>query len=128
MKRDGSVLSVNYIPSTAEFLEGLGIKPKGLGSQLFNAVYEQFFIWSVDLREEYEKYYCVEYPSLRNYLEVAHEIYLTPEELEKKHLLEIGSFSGIVDQNYDGNSLDAIISCIRNLEAMHENQDGLRLE
>jgi hypothetical protein len=121
MKRDESVLSVDYIPSTNEFLGGLGIKPKGLGSQLFKSVYEQFFVWSVDLRQEYEKYYCVEYQSFRHYLEVAHEIYLDPKELEKKHILEIGSLSGVVDQMYDSNSFDAVIACIKKLEASREN-------
>lgn len=121
MNREDLILPVNRIPSTDEFLESLRIKPKGLGAQLFKGVYEQFFVSSVDLRDEYEKYYCVEYPSLGSFLELVHEVYLGPEELEKKHILKIKTPSGVVDQAYEDNSFDAVIACITNLEAMHED-------
>jgi hypothetical protein len=118
---DDLILSVNFIPTFEQFLEALHIKSAGLGAQLFNGVYNQIFVWSTDLRDEYEKYYCVEYPQLNAYLELAHEIYLNPEELEKKHILKIKSPSGIADKAYDDNVLDIVIDCIRKLEAMHED-------
>ena len=120
MNKESLVLPVNIIPTIHEFLDVLRIKPVGLGAQLFTGVYDQFFVSSVDLKDEYEKYYCVEYPSLRSYLELAHEIYLSPEELEKKHILKIKSPSGVVDQSYDDNMLSVVLDCIKKLEALHE--------
>lgn len=121
MRDDDLILPVNFVPSVDEFLDGLQIKPSGLAAQLFTSVYKQFFVWSKDLRDEYEKFYCVEYRTIVEYLELAHEIYLEPHELEKKHILKIKSPSGVVDQMYDDHSLDIVIDCIRTLEATREN-------
>lgn len=125
---DELILTTNYRPTTAEFLAALGLKPKGLGAQLFTAAYSQFFVWSTDLREEYERYYCVEYPTLETYLELAHDLELDPTDLEKKYILKIKSTSGVIDRAYEDSSLDAVLECIRKLEEQHEDKDGLRVE
>lgn len=128
MSDDDLILATNYVPPLDEFLSALRIQPSGLGAQLFTAVHRQLFVSSRDLKEEYERYYCVEYTSLRAFLETAHEIFLEPIELEKRHILKIKSPSGVVDQAYDDNVLSAVVDCIRKMEEAHEDKDGLRIE
>ena len=115
------ILPMSRIPSANEFLDILRIKHNGLASQLFTGVYDQFFAWSKDLRLEYDRYYCVEYPTLANYLELAHEIYLSPAQLEKAHILKIRSPGGVMDEGYDDNVRSAVIEAIKKLEESHEN-------
>jgi hypothetical protein len=115
------ILPTSRIPLIGEFLDALRIKPTGLGAQLFTGVYDQFFAWSTDLRLEYERYYCVEYPTFAAYLELAHEIYLEPAELEKAHILKIRATGGVLDEAYEDNVLEVVIDCIRKLEKGHES-------
>lgn len=122
MSEEDLILPVDRIPTAIEFLGGLGIRPGGLGAQLFTEVYEQFFRWSTDLRDQYGRYYCVEYPTLQQYLEFAHEIYLEPEQLEKQHILKIKSPGGVVDRAYEDNVLEIVIKCIKKLETCNEDQ------
>lgn len=115
------VLPLRRIPPLDEFLNALKIKPSGLAAQLFTGVYNQLFPWSNDLRSQYDRYYCVEYPTLATYLELAHEIYLDPDELEKPHILKIKSPGGVLDEAYDDNVRDTVIACVRKLEDSHED-------
>jgi hypothetical protein len=115
------VLPMSRIPSAEEFLDILQIKPGGFAAQLFTTVYDQFFAWSKDLRSEYERYYSVEYPTFANYLELAHEIYLQPADLEKAHILKIKSLGGLLEQAYEENVRDTVINCIRKLENSYES-------
>lgn len=128
MRDDDLILTTNCQPTLADFLEALGVRPTGLGAQLFTAVHNQFFVCSTDLRQEYEKYYCVEYLTLRDYLELAHEICLDSAALEKKYILKIKSPSGVVDRVYEDSSLDVVLDCLRKLEKACEDKDGLRVE
>lgn len=114
------ILPTSHIPSVEEFLDALHIKPAGFAAQLFTAVYDQFFSWSKDLRVEYERYYCVEYPTFANYLELAHEIYLEPAELGKAYILKVKSPGGVMDEAYNDNVRNTVIDCIRKLEDGHE--------
>lgn len=114
------ILPTSHIPSVEEFLDALHIKPAGFAAQLFRAVYDQFFSWSKDLRVEYERYYCVEYPTFANYLELAHEIYLEPPELGKVYILKVKSPGGVMDEAYNDNVRNTVIDCIRKLEDGHE--------
>lgn len=115
------VLPLRRIPPLDEFLDALKIKPAGLAAQLFTGVYNQLFAWSNDLRAQYDQYYCVEYPTLAAYLELMHDIYLDPSELEKKHILKIKSPGGVLEAAYDDNVWDAVIACVRKLEDGHED-------
>lgn len=115
------ILPASRIPSVDEFLDILRIKPAGFAAQLFTRAYNQFFAWSKDLRVEYERYYCVEYPTFASYLELAHEIYLEPAQLEKVHILKMKAPGGVLDQAYDDNVLGTVIDCIRKLEDNHES-------
>lgn len=115
------VLPLRRIPPLDEFLDALKIKPAGLAAQLFTGVYNQLFSWSKDLRAQYDQYYFVEYPTLATYLELVHEIYLDPAELEKTHILKIKSPGGVLEEAYDDNVRDTVIACIRKLEDSHED-------
>lgn len=123
MNREDLILPVRRIPDLTEFLGALHVKPGGLGGKLFTEIYEQFFSWSIDLRVEYERYYCVEYPTLQRYLELAHEIELPPEQLEKQYILKVKSPSGMIDRAYDDNILDVVVDCIKQLEDSNEDQN-----
>lgn len=120
MSEKDLILPMSRIPSVGEFLDILHIKPAGFAAQLFTAVYDQFFAWSKDLRVEYDRYYCVEYPTFASYLELAHEIYLEPSALEKAHILKIKSPGGVLEEAYEDNVKNTVIDCIRKLEDNHE--------
>lgn len=115
------VLPLRRIPPLDEFLGALKIKPAGFGAQLFTGVYNQLFVWSDDLRAQYDQYYCVEYPTLAAYLELAHAIYLDPAELAKTHILKIKSPGGVLEEAYDDNVWDTVIACVHTLEDSHED-------
>jgi hypothetical protein len=121
MNEKDLILPMSRIPSVGEFLGILHIKPAGFAAELFTNIYNDLFVWSTDLRSEYERYYCVEYPTFVNYLELAHEIYLEPTDLEKSHVLKIEYLGGLLEEAYDDNVLDTVITCIRKLEESHES-------
>lgn len=121
MTDDVIVLPLRRIPPLEEFLNALKIKPAGFAGQLFTGVYNQLFSWSTDLRAQYDRYYCVEYPTLATYLELAHEIYLDPAELEKPHILKIKPPGGVLEEAYEDNVRDTVIACVRKLEDSYED-------
>lgn len=114
------IIAVNRIPPIEEFLSHLRIKAGGLAAQLFTGVYEQLFASSRDLRDEYQRYYCVEYPTLAEYLEFAHELELKPAELDKAHILKIKAGWGMLDESYDENVRKTIVDSVLEMEASHE--------
>lgn len=115
------VLPLRRIPPLDEFLNALKIKPAGFAAQLFTGVYNQLFAWSTDLRAQYDQYYCVEYPTLAAYLELAHEIYLDSAELEKAHIFKLRSPGGVLEEGYDDNVRDTVIASVHKLENSHED-------
>jgi hypothetical protein len=121
MNEKSLVLPLSRIPPLDEFLDALKIKSTGLAAQLFTGVYSQLFAWSTDLRTQYDQYYCVEYPTFAAYLELVHEIYLDPAELEKTHILKIKSPGGVLEEAYVDNVQDTVIACVRKLENSHED-------
>ena len=114
------VVAINRIPSVDEFLTHLQIRAGGLAAQLFISVYEQLFAHSRDLRDEFNRYYCVEYPTLAEYLELAHELELEPAELEKAHILKIKSSWGLLDESFEENIRKTILDSVLELELSHE--------
>ena len=58
----------------------------------------------------------MEYPTFIDYLELAHEIYLIPDQAEKLHVLKIKSPSGVMDAAYDENLTSKIVEYVKNLE------------
>lgn len=121
MNEKDLILPMDRVPDIIELLDALKIRPAGLAATLIINVYNQFFIWSTDLRDQYERYYCVEYSSFASYLELAHEMYLDSDALGKKHILKIRSPGGVVDEAYDGNAMEVILGCLKTLESSREN-------
>jgi hypothetical protein len=120
MSEKSLFLPISRIPSVGEFLDILHIKPAGLAAQIFTTVYDQFFTWSTDLRVEYDRYYCVEYPTFVDYLKLSQDIFLKPAELEKAYILLIKEPYGVLEESYDDNVTDVVIECILKLENSHE--------
>lgn len=114
------IIAVSRIPAVEEFLDHLQIKAGGLAAQLFTGVYEQLFASSRDLRDEYQRYYCVEYPTLAEYLELAHELELEPAQLDKAHILKITASWGMLDESYEENIRKTIVDSVLEMEAGDE--------
>lgn len=121
MKENDLILPLQRIPSAEEVFKALGIRTGGLAAQLFGRVHQQLFAWSTDLREQYDRYYCVEYPTLAAYLDMAHDIHLESDDLAKRYVFKVQSPGGVLDEAYDDNVLDAVLGCIRTLELAHED-------
>lgn len=121
MDEEKLIFAVNVIPEFDDFLAALKLNNAGLGAQLFKSVYDHIFVASADLRREYDRYYCVEYPSLAEYLECAHDVYLDQDDLEKNHILTFKQDNGLMNDAYDDNILETVIDSIRKLESEYEN-------
>lgn len=121
MSEGDIILPMSRIPSVGEFLQILGIKPGGFAAQLLESVYDELFVSSTDLRSEYDRYYCVEYPAFSSYLGMAHGIEVKPRDLEKKYVLLVRSLGGVMDEIYDDNVKTVVLDCVRTLEGDHED-------
>ncbi|UXS48281.1 hypothetical protein [Agrobacterium tumefaciens] len=121
MDEETYILSVDIVPDFNEFLSALKIKNTGLGAQLFKSVYDHLFVASTDLRQEYERYYCVEYPSLGEYIECTHDVYIDDSELEKTHILKFKQDNALMNEAYDDNILETVVEAIRRLEDKNED-------
>jgi len=106
------ILAININPTFEEFLGFLSIKMGSLGSQLFEPVYKQIFIFSKDLKSEYVKYYSVEYPTLSEYIEIYHDRVLDEEQLDKRHIYKFKNGCELTSNGYDTNYLDRIINIL----------------
>lgn len=115
----GFLLATSWPPDRNAFFEALGIRPGALGGQLFDNVFDCFFLYSIDLKRDYLRYYSVEYRTLRDFVETRYGD-VTDHELEKDRLFLIKSFPQVVDPNYSGNKLSIVLQCIENLEAARE--------
>jgi hypothetical protein len=121
MDDETDILAVNVIPEFSAFLSALKIENAGLGAKLFRSVYSHIFLESTDLRKEYERYYCVEYPTLSEYIECAHDEVLEEKELEKLHILKFKYDNGLMYEGYDDNVLEEVFHAIKKLEDGNEN-------
>ncbi|MGV1951076.1 hypothetical protein ACQZ44_09630 [Agrobacterium vitis] len=108
-------------PSLSEFLGILSVKPGGLAAQLTKAVYEAFFVGSLDLKEEYRRYYCVEYPTLRYYLAMVHGECFEEADLEQTHIFHITSLPQMIDEVQGGTYLDTVLEALKKWRAEREN-------
>ncbi|XCN72223.1 MAG: hypothetical protein Q3M24_18240 [Candidatus Electrothrix aestuarii] len=117
------VLPTSWEPDREEFLAALGISRGGLGEQLFGTVYNALFVASIELKDEFNKYYSVEYASLAEYLEIRYGETLSEEELETDRVFFVTWLPQVIDNDwYEDNKLDIILQCIKKLEeAQGEN-------
>lgn len=117
------ILPTSWEPNRNEFLAALGVSGGGLGEQLFGAVYEALFIASIELKDEFKKYYSVEYASLAEYLKIRYGEDLSEEDLEADRVFMITWLPQVIDDVYEDNKLDIVLECIEKLEeAQNEGQ------
>ncbi len=108
-------------PSLAEFFEMLSVKSQGLAAQLTERVYSDFFLGSLDLKEEYRRYYCVEYADLGDYIEMCHGEYLAEADLSQEHIFRIKHLSQMVDPSYSDNYLDSVLESLKKWKSDRED-------
>jgi len=108
-------------PSLSEFFGILSVTPGGLAAQLTKDVYDAFFVGSLDLKEEYRRYYCVEYPTLRYYLAIVHGERFEKAELDQAHIFCITSLPQMIDEVQGGTYLDSVLEALNKWRADREN-------
>lgn len=117
------VLPTSWEPDRQEFLVALGISRGGLGEQFFGPVYNALFVSSIELKNEFNKYYSVEYASLAEYLEIRYGKILKEEELETDRVFLVTWLPSVIDDMYEDNKLYTVLECIKKLEeTQYENQ------
>ncbi len=109
------VLPTSWEPNRKAFLAQLGVSEGGLGEQLFGKVYDAFFVQSTEMIREFERYYAVEYGSPDNYARIVHGLELDDEDLAHKQIYLVTGLPQVVDENYEENQLDTVLTCIDQL-------------
>lgn len=111
------ILPTSWEPDREKFLAALGISRGGFGEQVFGTVYDALFIESIELKDEFNKYYSVEYASLAEYLEIRYGANLSEEELEADRVFLVTWLPLVIDDNMqEDNKLDTVLECIKKLE------------
>ena len=119
MKEDERfILSLDKIPSFEELLLQMKIAPVGFGSIVLGYIYKNIFSSSLDLKEQYFKYYSVEYHTFEEFIFKKVGIKASSSELARKHVLLIDWFMSLLDPSYEGNFLNTVIN---QLEVYREN-------
>jgi hypothetical protein len=116
-------LPTSWEPDRNVFLTTLGVSKGGLGEHFFGAVYDAFFVKSIELKGEFKRYYSVEYANLAEYLDIRYGKTLGEDELEASRVFAITWLPQVVDTLYEENKLEAVLACIKRLEeAQNESQ------
>lgn len=117
------ILPTSWTPNLDEFLAALKISPDGLGSQLFENVFDALFVSSVELKKEFRKYYSVEYSTLSDYADIRYGLVLEGDDLDSDYIFLVRWLPETVDTIYDDSKLSTVLECIAKLEeAQRENQ------
>ena len=110
------ILPTSWPPDRQQFLAALGVSSGGLGEQFFGNVYDALFVSSIEVKEEYKKYYSVEYANLAEYLEIRYGEVLCEEDLEADRLYMVTWLPQVIDDMYEDGKLDTVLECIGKLE------------
>lgn len=110
------ILPTSWDPNRKDFLAALGISNGGLGEHFFGTVYDAFFVASIELKDEFKKYYSVEYANLAEYLEIRYGKALSEDELEASRVFAVTWLPQVVDPAYEENKLEIVLKCITTLE------------
>lgn len=103
------VLSLDRIPSFEEFLNQMKVASTGFGAVILNYIYKNLFYHSIDLSEEYIKYYSVEYVTIDDYLLKKVGLQIPSSELRRRHILRIERLSSLIDPAYEENFLEMFL-------------------
>lgn len=112
------VIPTSWKPDRNAFLAALGISHRGIGEQFFGTVYDALFIASIEVKNEFKKYYSVEYVNLAEYLEIRYGQVLNEEDLDADQIFLVTWLPQLIDDIYEDNKLDTVIECIKNLEEL----------
>ena len=115
------ILPFSNPPSLAEFFQMLSVRPGGLAAQLTERVYWDFFVGSIDLKEQYRRYYSIEYPTLGRYIEMCHGENLEEDDLSREHIFRIENLSQVVDPIYSDNYLESVLEALEKWRDEREN-------
>lgn len=110
------VIPTSWKPDRNEFLAALGISLGGIGEQFFGTVYDALFIASIEVKNEFKKYYSVEYVNLAEYLEIRYGKVFSENDLDTDRVFLVTWLPQLIDDTYEDNKLDAVVECIKNLE------------
>ena len=117
------ILPTSWKPDRKEFLAALGIIHGGLGEQFFGTVFDALFVTSIDVKDEFKKYYSVEYANLAEYLDIRYGETLSEEDLEAERVFMVTWLPQVIDTIDENNKLDIVLECIKRLEeAQNEDQ------
>ncbi|HCG5592373.1 TPA: hypothetical protein NJ109_001463 [Vibrio parahaemolyticus] len=115
------IVATSWEPNLEEFLSSLGISSGGFGAQIFSSVYDAFFKFSINLTEEYERFYSVEYGCLSDYVEIRYGRKLSDEDLEAKRIFAVTRIPQVVD-DYEDNKLEVVLNSLAILSEV-SNED-----
>lgn len=110
------ILPTSWKPDRTEFLGALGVSHGGLGEQFFGTVYDALFVTSIDVKEEFKKYYSVEYVNLAEYLDIRYGKVLSEQALEADRVYMVTRLPLLIDNIYEDNKLATVLECINKLE------------
>lgn len=117
------IVATSWEPNIEEFLSSLGISAGGLGGQLFSSVYNALFETSINVKEEYDRFYSVEYGCLSDYVEIRYGITLSDTDLEAERVFAVTWLPQVVDDAYEENKLEVVMDSLTRLnEAQNENK------
>lgn len=109
------VLSTSWKPDLKDFLSALGVTNGGLGEQLFSPVYDALFLSSIEVKDEFHRYYSVEYAHLAEYVEIRYGEVLSERDIDADRIFIVTWLPQVIDKAYEDNKLDAVIECITKL-------------
>lgn len=117
------ILPISWEPKKDAFLTKLGVSNGGLGEHFFGSVYDAFFIYAIDVKSEFDRYYSIEYATLADYMEIRYGEVLSEDDLGHEHVFLVSWIPQVVDEDYENNKLGVVLECIRELErSQHEDQ------
>ena len=113
------IIATSWDPNLEQLLSSLGVSSGGLGEQLFASVYDAFFETSINLKEEYDRFYSVEYDSLSDYIQIRYGKTLSNDDLEAERVFAVTWLPQIVDNAYEESKLDVVMNTISMLSKVH---------
>lgn len=110
------ILATSWDPNLEEFLAALGISRGSLGEQLFEGVFNALFRASIEAKDEFKRFYSLEYASLAEYLEIRYGQSVPTETLAADGVYLVSWMPQLIDNTYDGNVLQIVLDGIKKLE------------
>ncbi|MGR7776607.1 hypothetical protein [Klebsiella aerogenes] len=110
------ILPTSWKPCRDAFFSKLGVSKGGLGEQLFGNVYDALFTTSVDVKDEFNRFYSVEYADLAQYVEIRYGEVLDDNEADAERVFLVTWLPQIIDDVYEDNMLNTVFECIKKLE------------